>query len=386
MSKGRVVMVTPNEPYPFGQANGRGCHALLTGLLNAGWSVRCLSVTQNPAWEQGARQLFAGRDVEFSFYPLHARSGSVLSRKWRTFREPFSYPLSDALRADVDVELRRGCDVLHLEQLWSGYLADHAPRSLTSIHQLASIDLDGAWAASPALIRSKLLMQWAERRLIGRLGNLRVSTPRLASVVVGVNPRAAVHVVPVALESSLFDFEPDDRTTEPTIGFIGSMNWHPGYAAAERLITRVFPLIRAKRPDAKLLIAGWQASLLDKYKSLPNVEIVENVPDARSYFLRLQVLAYPLPKGSGMMTKVLEAMAYGIPVVTTSEGIEGFNADHGRHAMLADEDQDFAAHVLRLLNDRSARRSMRLEARDLIEREYSPASTVSILERVYATL
>ena len=53
--------------------------------------------------------------------------------------------------------------------------------------------------------------------------------------------------------ASLFEFEADDRTDEETFGFIASMNWSPGYLAAERLVTRVFPKVRARRPNAKLL-------------------------------------------------------------------------------------------------------------------------------------
>src|SRR5439155_7140114 len=81
--KGRIIVVTPNEPFPFGQSNGRWCHALLKGLDDSGWRVRCLSVTQNREWERGAREFFAGSGVEMTFYPLGAVNGtSPLRRKW----------------------------------------------------------------------------------------------------------------------------------------------------------------------------------------------------------------------------------------------------------------------------------------------------------------
>ena len=386
MSTGRIIVVTPNEPFPFGQANGRWCHALLKGLVESGWSVRCLAVTQDPAWERGAREIFADSDVDFSFYPLSINGRSSLRRKWRSLKQPFSYPLSDTLRRDLDLEIRRGCDVLHLEQLWSGYLADQAPRSLTSIHHLESIDLGGVWRPSLRFLQSKLMMNIAERNLIDRLVHVRATTSRLARVVGGLNPRASIHVVPIALDPALFEFEAADRTSEPTIGFIGSMNWSPGFLSAKRLITRVFPRVRAQRPTARLLLVGWGAGLLAQYRNVPGLEIVENAPDAKPYFFRLQVMAYPLPRGSGMMAKVLEAMAYGVPVVTTTEGIEGFSADHGTHALIADDDDVFAEHIVQLLDDAALRRSIRQHARALVEERYSPSATVRALENVYATL
>ena len=387
-SKGRVIVVTPNEPYPFGQANGRWCHALLKGLTDSGWQVRCLSVTADPAWERGARDMFAGTPVELSFYPLYAAAngGFSLRRKWRSFRQPYSYPLSDALRRDLAVELRNGYDVLHLEQLWSGYLADDTPRTLTSVHHLEWLDLAGMWQPSLRFLKSKAMMTWAEKTLVDRLTHIRATTDRLKQVVAARNPRASIHVVPNALDPALFEFQEDDRSAEPTFGFIGSMNWSPGYLAAERLITRIFPKVRAQKPDAKLLLAGWNANRLAAHRVTPGVEILENVPDAKAEFFKLQAFAYPLPQGSGMMVKILEAMAYGIPVVTTTEGIEGFCAENGVHALIADDDDVFADHIVRLLDDVSMRRSIRRHARALVEDRYSPAATVSALEKVYDTL
>jgi glycosyltransferase involved in cell wall biosynthesis len=380
-----VVVVTPNEPYAFGQANGRWCHALLKGLDQAGWQVRCLSVSNEDAWERGAREAFAGSAVELKFYPLAQSNGFSWQKKWRTFRQPFSYPLSDALRRDVEIELREGCDVLHLEQLWSGYLAEGADRVLTSVHHLEKLDLDGEWHLSWQYVRSKLMMLQAEKRLLGRLGQIRTTTDRLAAAVRDFNPRATIHVVPIALDPDLFRFEPDDGDEQPVIGFLANMTWNPGHIAAVRLLTKILPRVRKRRPDARVLLAGWGAGRLAAYAG-PGIEIVENVPVAEPYFRRLQVLAYPLPKGSGMMAKVLEAMAYGVPVVTTREGSEGFAIEDGVHGFVEDDDDAFAEKVIRLLEDDDLRRAMRRNGRDLVERRYSPAPAVAQLERAYATL
>ena len=87
-----------------------------------------------------------------------------------------------------------------------------------------------------------------------------------------------------------------------------------------------------------------------------------------------------------MKVKVLEAMAYGIPVVTTGEGIEGIAAADGIHAAIVDEDDAFADRIVWLVEDQAARRQMRLAARRLVEEEYSPGPVLTEIERAYEEL
>jgi glycosyltransferase involved in cell wall biosynthesis len=388
MSRGRVLVVTLNEPFPFGQVNGRWCHALLKGLTEHGYDVQCLSVSSNEVWAHASSTMFEGTGVRLSFYPSHvAQEEKSWARRWRTFREPFSYPLTEALRRDLDGAILQGYDVLHLEQLWCGYLAAGRERTLTSVHHLERLDLAGVWRPSGRFLLAKWLARQAERRLLASLPHLRTTTPRLAAVAWRLNPRAAIYTVPIALDPSLFEFDEADRTSAPTIGFVGSMRWPPGYAAAQRLITRIFPRVRACCPDARLLLVGWNArQALARYIDTPGVEIIENVPEAKPYFFKLQVFTYPLPQGSGMMARVLEAMAYGIPVVTTTEGAAGLATTDGIQAYIADDDDLFAERTVQLLRDPALRQRFRQHARQLVEAYYAPGPTVGTLEKVYRTL
>ena len=186
MTIGRVVLVMLNEPFPFGNTNGRWGHALVKGLAERGYHVRCLAVSSRPEWAAGARELLAGPRVELSFYPLDAyRQTGWLRRKWRTLRQPRSYTLSDGLRRDLDVELTRGYDVLHLDPLWAGYLAEDRPRALGAVHNLESVDLRGVASPSWRLRATRRLVARAERRLLTRLRHVHVTTNRLGRLLEG---------------------------------------------------------------------------------------------------------------------------------------------------------------------------------------------------------
>ena len=133
-----------------------------------------------------------------------------------------------------------------------------------------------------------------------------------------MNPAAEVATVPVGIDPGLYPYIPDDRRTgEPVVSVIGNMGWYPTHSAAVRLLTRLWPEVKKRVPAARLQLVGWGArSALKDYLALPDVTVEENVPDTRPYFERTAVLLYAPGRGSGMKIKILEALGYGVPVVT----------------------------------------------------------------------
>jgi glycosyltransferase involved in cell wall biosynthesis len=98
------------------------------------------------------------------------------------------------------------------------------------------------------------------------------------------------------------------------------------------------------------------------------------------------VMAYAPSRGSGMKVKVMEAMAYGVPVVTTWEGVEGIDYENGRDCWVAESDEDLADRACRLLENCGERQQMRDAARTLIEERYSPGPVVDKMMLVYQQL
>lgn len=387
MRKARVIVVTLSEPCPFGHVSARWYYALLKELSRRGYEVRCLSVTTNQEWAELSARAMEPLGVRLSLHPL-SRAPNWLAGKLRTLLRPFSYGLSDSLRSELQSELRKGYDVLHLEQLWAGYVADNHPRTLVAVHHLSTLDLRGLKASHDLRVMfERYLLRSGEARLLRRLEVITTLSKRLSGSIQAINPRARVFIVPFGLDTSLYDLTADRSTTEPVIGFVANFRWMPGFLAARHLLTTVFPLIKRLHPSAKLLIVGWDArKALGQFLNTPDVTIIENVADVRSSFERLRVFAYPLPQGSGVKVKVLEAMAWGIPVVTTTDGVEGIQAVDGQHCFIADDDQVFAQRVGELLRDEGLRREFRQRARALIEEQHSPAPAVDQLERVYHVL
>ena len=138
----------------------------------------------------------------------------------------------------------------------------------------------------------------------------------------------------------------------PTLLFLGTFVYPPNVAAAERLVTRIWPLIRARRPDASLLIAGKWQELLPSFPRAPEgVTYLGFVPDLDALYAGVRAVCCPIDVGGGTRIKLIEAAGYGKPIASTRVGAEGLGFQDGIHALLRDDDQAFAAACCTLLAD-----------------------------------
>jgi glycosyltransferase involved in cell wall biosynthesis len=149
----------------------------------------------------------------------------------------------------------------------------------------------------------------------------------------------------------------------------------------------LWPEIRRRVPEARVQVVGWNArQALREFLDQPGVAIAENVPDARPYFERTGVLLYAPRRGSGMKIKVLEALALGVPVVTTSEGVEGLPAQDAVHAGVCEDDAGLIERTVRLLKDQEMQNRQRAAGRLLLEEHCGTRPTLDAVEAVYARM
>jgi glycosyltransferase involved in cell wall biosynthesis len=191
-------------------------------------------------------------------------------------------------------------------------------------------------------------------------------------------------VAPAGIDVTLYPMLP--AVEEPVLGVIGSMHWYPSRAAAERVL-RLWPAIRGGVPDARLLVGGWGSDrYLAHHFPLEGAELVGPVERAQDFFSRIAVLLYAPPRGTGMKIKVLEALAYGVPVISNREGLEGLRSDGGRDIVRAERDDEIVRAASALLPDPALRRSLRAAGRARLERDHTPAHVTDQLVNAYDAL
>lgn len=148
--------------------------------------------------------------------------------------------------------------------------------------------------------------------------------------------------------------------THHTIAFLGAMSVAHNEAGAIHFIKDILPLVQKKVPDVKFVIVGGGITeqLKKAAKENTSVFFTGRVEDVRIEVGKCQIFVCPLTFGSGIKTKNLEAMAMGVPVVTTTIGAENINAIDGRDWLIADDNQDFADKIVQVLTDTSLREKL----------------------------
>jgi glycosyltransferase involved in cell wall biosynthesis len=169
--------------------------------------------------------------------------------------------------------------------------------------------------------------------------------------------------------------------------FVGSMDWMPNIDGASWFVREVLPLIRKRRPDCTLTVAGRKpaAEITRLSETDPLIRVTGTVPDIRPWLWESKVSVVPLRIGGGTRLKIYEAMAARTPVVSTMVGAEGLEALNGENIWIADEPDDFAAHCLSLLDNAAERERLASAAEQMVRERYSWDVITDLFERMLVT-
>jgi glycosyltransferase involved in cell wall biosynthesis len=198
-------------------------------------------------------------------------------------------------------------------------------------------------------------------------------------------PERAACVVPNGVDPEYF--EPSADEPEPsTVVFTGAINYRPNTDAVSYFLREVMPRLLRLKPSTKFIVVGQGAPDWLVRMARDNVVFTGAVRDVRPYLASASVVVAPLRAGSGTRLKILEALAMGKPVVTTTIGCEGLAVVDGEHLCVANDPQQFAEATARLMSDRKLATAVGQLGRSLAEREYSWSVIAQRLEQFHTQL
>lgn len=336
-------------------------------------------------------------NVEFWELPLQWRSG----RWWAElavsplFRAPFGCRAfwSERLAACWQKTLREhGGALLHVDSpdLALFMAAAKSFRKVLNHHNCESAMADRRAQVERNLLKKSYLLNQArkladlERQVCHHFDVNTVVSETDGQLLRARNPKAHIHIVENGTDPSYF--EPSSVPEEPaSLIFASSMDWYPNISAIRFFVHEIWPLVKQQRPDAVLYLAGQSppAWLVRWVERDPHIVLVADPADVRPWVARAAVFICPIVDGGGTRLKILDALAMGKAVVSTSIGCEGLRVKHGENILVADAPRDLACQVLRVLEDHSLRHRLGVAGRTLVEKEYSWERIAGQLEQAY---
>jgi sugar transferase (PEP-CTERM/EpsH1 system associated) len=381
----RILFLTPELPNPFHRIRALN---LLTGLGRR-HEVDLVSLAHRPP---DAPSVAALR-------PVCRRIDWVHQPRWRSLVQCATGLLGDApLEARYErspgltglLERRlseRSYDLLYVKRLRMAQYAAAAPDvpRVLDLTDAMTRYYDQAWRRAPWPAKVVFWEEWLkhrhyEPRLAAGFERCLVASPVDAAYLQRCAGLSNVEVLPNPVDTDAF--RPRPGAAQPaTFLLSGLMDKLINVDAARYLCREIWPAVRAQLPDARLRLVGPRpARAVRALAALPGVEVVGLVPDLRDEIARATAVLVPLRLGTGTKNKVLQALAMARPVVTTSVGNEGLDAVDGRHLLVADDAERFAAAVLRLQADPAGRAALGAAGREWVVDRYGSPAVLDRLE------
>jgi sugar transferase (PEP-CTERM/EpsH1 system associated) len=187
-----------------------------------------------------------------------------------------------------------------------------------------------------------------------------------------------VHIVPNGVDAVHFYPVPHERPHQ--ILFVGNLHYPPNIAAARFLVKQIMPRVWAHNPAVQVLLAGRQPTAAITALASEKVRVLADLPDIREAYACSQLFVAPLFYGTGMQNKILEAMAMGLPCLTTHLVNNAIRGIKNRQVMLAESAPEFARHILHLLHSPQEADRLGQEGRRLVQKQYDWESLTNRLE------
>jgi sugar transferase (PEP-CTERM/EpsH1 system associated) len=177
------------------------------------------------------------------------------------------------------------------------------------------------------------------------------------------------------------------RDSPNRIVFVGSMDYHANIDGAVSFAREVWPQLRERKPELIFTIVGRDpAPEVCELASIPGIEVTGTVDDVRPYYREAIAAVVPLKVGGGSRLKILEAMAAGVPVVSTTLGAEGLEVTDDKNILIADPTEKMVEAIIKLIEQPEQRKQLREAGRTLISNRYDWARVGESLFKCYAGL
>jgi len=391
-TKPNILIISRFLPYPLNMG-GRIRIYNLVKSLSGRYNFILLSLIDHHDELQYLPEL---KEIFSEIYPVHAESplGADFSQQRlypEQYKQGYSYSrqLVNKLK---ELKETKPLDIVHIESNELLYLTDYTgclPIVYTE-HDVSMLSLGKSYYKKDSQFfwpffdnLKRIYFHNAQYKKLDRVVTL---SKEDEATLREFFPKTSTTLVPTGVDLKHFSLENNLHKTKKLI-FVGHYRHYPNEDAIVYFVKKIFPLIRRTMPDVELLMVGSNPTPnVQKLAEEENVILVGQVPDVKPYLEDASVFVNSIRVSAGIKGKVLEAMASGVPVVSTTVGSSGIDARKEEEILIADTPKEFARQVIRLLQDQELRGSLITNARRLVENKYGWIKSTAKLDMVYKSL
>jgi len=389
----RILFISPYVPYPLNNGGRIRIFNLLRHLA-VRHKVTLLTYFTQQSQDISAKSILNNIGVNSIFIKKPIRSRLYQTGKLFTIT-PYQYYRywSDEMQNKIhDIVVQQNIDIIHIEHSYMGFFNLFFERPVKTVLDMQNIESDILWQtfkrSKNSLRKWFSLWEWirfsrSEKHIVKQFDYITVvSREDRDWVQQYLRVGQKVLVVPNGVDLKFYSAH--SRQKPKHIVFIGTMRYYPNVDAVLYFVKRIFPIIKKYLPNIKLYIVGQDPTI--EIKNLHNnndIIVTGLVNDVRPYLNKALVAVVPLRIGSGTRLKILEAWAAGVPVVTTSVGCYGLEFVPNEHLIVADNPNEFAKAVIKLVKNQNLRIRLSRAGMKLVERKYSWKAIFATIDDIY---
>lgn len=190
-----------------------------------------------------------------------------------------------------------------------------------------------------------------------------------------------ISVVPNGIDYNRFKVKKSELAYN--LIFTGNMSYPPNVMACEYIVKKIIPLLKPKYPEIKLALVGTSPKAAVKQLAGPKITVTGWVDDMAQYYSKSQILIAPMQTGAGLQNKILEAMAMGLPVVTSVIAANAMHKQAANTVLTANNPQEYADHIIHLLENPDDRIDLGEKGREYVNRFHNWGNICLTIDKLF---
>jgi glycosyltransferase involved in cell wall biosynthesis len=393
----RVLLIAHKNPYPPDDGGKMGIYTMIDGLLSNNIQLDVLLMNPTKIFRPLEKSLVPKKINYIDAITIDTNI-KILTLIYNLFFQKESYFVTRFIDKNFEKKLeeiltKNNYDIVQLESVFSAVylplIKQYSNKIVLRAHNIEhqiwekvcyyERNIFKKWYLK---IQTKRLKKF-EENIFKQVDGITTFSEDDKQYILSLLPDKLIVVTPNGLDMQKFEIVPFEQQKLNTIFYLGSLDWIPNQQGVVWFLKNVWPKVLERKNDVQLIVAGKKIPQWLKNFQVKNVRFYSDVPDTKELYHQYAITIVPLLAGSGIRVRIIEGMAYGKCIISTSIGAEGIPCEHNKNIIIADTPENFAKELLDLLNNPDKVKRIQKEARKFAEENFSKEKVYLPLVKLY---